>query len=389
MKQVFTFNEISLNDNGSFRNRIPRKVEFYPAYNEINYIDTDFSGWELSEEAMVGEDPNNKILPDVAKTTVVGFKGKQPVPPESVSIKRTITGLVPETDYFLTVYVRNNAVSSTQLIVGGEVADYTIIPYVQRLGVVFTTDEEGEVEIELKSYDPRGKPSGNPVPLLWVDGFFATKLAEELKEADIEDLMSLYPYVEDERVFPTQYDVLKDNKTQYSPYRYAIVFNGRRLLEYHKGLHHYGMQDGDDYIVHEMDKPVAIMNAMYNDVPLMSMLEQKRTHVSHAYPKEDAEMSLLGDSHFPRIQYFTGFSVNKKIVEGKPFASEVNYVVNVYVPTFKVMESVNAVMITEQIKGIMAELGWATIRGSDYFLKKEQLYVLQTQFIQDATIVKR
>lgn len=338
---------------------------------------------------MVGEDPNNKILPNVDKTTVVGFKGKQPIPPESVSIKRTITGLVPDTDYFLTVYVRNNAVSSTQLIVGGEVADYTIIPYVQRLGVVFTTDEEGEVEIEIKSYDPRGKPSGSPVPLIWVDGFFATKLAEELSEVEVQDLMSIYPYVEDERVFPTQYDVLKNNKTQYSPYRYAIVHNGRRILEYHKGLHHYGIQDGDDYIVHEMDKPVAIMNAMYNDVPLMSMLEQKKTHVSHAYPKEDAEMSLLGDSHFPRIQYFTGFSVNKKIVEGKPFASEVNYAVNVYIPTFKVMESVNAVMITEQIKGIMAELGWATIRGSDYFLKKEQLYVLQTQFIQDATIVKR
>lgn len=389
MKQTYTFNEITLNDNGSFRNKITRKVDFYPATNEINYIDGDYKGWETSTDTMVGGDSNNKILPDVDKTTVVGFKTKKTTPPEYVSIRRTIEGLIPNTDYFFTVYVRNNAVSSTQLIIGGEIADYTIIPYAQRLAAVFTTDETGEVEIEIKSYDPRGKPSGSPVPLVWVDGFFATKLDEELKETSTSELKSIYPYVEDERVFPTQYDVLKGNKTRYSPYRYAMVFNGRRLMDYHKGLHHYGMEDGDEYIIHEMDKPVAIMNAFYNDVPLMSMLEQKKTHVSHAYPKEDAEMSLLGDSHFPRIQYFTGFSVNKKMKDGIPFASEVNYVVNVYIPTFKVMESVNAVMITEQVKGIMAELGWATIRGSDYFLKKEQLYVLQTQFIQDARIVKR
>lgn len=389
MKQTYTFNEITLKDNGSIHNTIKRTVDFYPATNEINYIDTDIEGWELTPNTQVGQDSKNKILPNVSKTTVVGFTSKQPIPPEYVSIKRTIEGLVPDTDYFLSVYVRNNAVSSTQLLVGGELADYSIIHYVQRLGAVFTTDSNGEVEIEIKSYDPKGKPSGYPVPLIWVDGFYATKLSEDLQEASLEEIKEAYPYVIDERVFPTQYDILKPHKTQYSPYRYSIVFNGRRITEYHKGVHHYGMVEGSEYVVHEMDKAVAIMNAFYNDVPLMSMLEQEKTHVSHAFPKEDAEMSMLGESHFPRIQYFTGFSVNRKIVDGKPFASEVNYAVNVYIPTFKVMESVSAVMITEQIKAIMAELGWATVRGSDYFLKKEQLYVLQTQFIQDAKIVKR
>lgn len=144
MKQIHTFNEVTLNDNGSRRNTIKRSVEFYPAVNEIDYISTDFTGWEASEHIVVGEDSRNKILPDTKTTLVLGFKTKEPLPPESVSITRTIDGLVPDTKYFFTVYVRNNAVSSTQLIIEDEVVDYTITPFTQRLGAVIETDSEGK-----------------------------------------------------------------------------------------------------------------------------------------------------------------------------------------------------------------------------------------------------
>lgn len=380
--RTFQYTEVRKNKNGSRINTIKRDITIHPSKNLISDWNCNSKGWNLIEAKDIGIDTLNPILRGHAGSIMLApNQGK-----DFITISKTITGLKPNTKYFVSVFVRNNGVKSSQLYLNDELTDYSAHHYVRRLGGVSDSGEDGEIEVRINAYDVQYSKSGRFIETLWLDGFFATELHESLEDELLDTIKEAYPYVDTEKTEPTQYDLLKGRK--YTPFKYAAVVNGRRLVKYDKPLSEYGLVDGGKYEVVDIDPATSIMNALLHDIPLMAMLEQDESKVSHAYPKEDDVTGAMPSTYFPRVQYFTGFSLNKGFVDGKPHSSEVNYAINVYIPTVKVRESVSALMITEQIKGILAELGWASIRGSDYYLKKEQLYVLQTQFIQDHEIRK-
>lgn len=355
-------------------------LEFEPYENEIAYLDQGKDAWKVTNIERIDRDINKPIVLGSEYSLLVRrFEQDKPMEHMSMEIDLELT---PNSNYLITTYVRNNAVTSTKLSLNGEFKDYVADTYTQRICGTVTTDDTGEVNYKLDMYDANGPYD------LWVSGFFATKISEEDMNLDKRELLLKYEYVTGKKSSPNMRDLL-DDLYHFSPYRYYLVSEGRRISDYNKPLSEYGITEDTIISSHMSDWDEQIFNAFVNDVPLMAMLEGKREHVSHAFPKEDGKMSSLHTSHFPRIQFFTGFAVNSLIADIKPIADEVNFVTNIYIPVTKVMESVSAIMILNQQNAIMAELGWAKIRGSDYFLKNEQLYVLQSQYIQDQMLAMK
>lgn len=355
-------------------------VEFDPYENEISYLDEGNDPWKVENIERIDRDINKPIVLGSDYSLLVR-RFNQFEPMEHMSMEIDLE-LDPDSNYLITTYVRNNAVTSTRLSLNGEFKDYVADTYTQRICGTVKTGEDGKVNYKLDMYDAQGPYD------MWISGFFATKISDEDMRLEKRELLTKYEYVKDKKSSPNMRDLLNE-LFHFSPYRYYLVSEGRRITDYNKPLSDYGIDENTVISSHMSDWDEQIFNAFVNDVPLMAMLEGKREHVSHAFPKEDGKMSSLHESHFPRIQFFTGFAVNSLIADIKPIADEVNFVTNIYIPVTKVMESVSAIMILNQQNAIMAELGWAKIRGSDYFLKNEQLYVLQSQYIQDQMLAMK
>lgn len=368
----------------------PRKVkiDFTPYVNEMSHYNDVVGSWDVSDKVTMKVDKIHPITLDSKGAMLVSFEEFEH------SFIKTELELEPDTEYFFSTYVRNNDVSSTTLELNGEFKMSVINPYTQRIYGIGKTDEEGKLEIKLNFYDITptrvNAVTGQHLSMLgaWLDGFMVVKTEDGDSELSSDDILEKYQYVRHEKKGPSAYDLL-NQMFHFSPFRYRVSINGRKVLDYNKPLVEYGATEDSHLQTEETDWDTQIFNAYVHDIPLMAMLEGKRSHVSHAFPKEDDSMSRLHESHFPRLQFFTGFAVNTMISDTEPIADEVNFAVNIYIPVTKVLESVTAMMILTQISSIMSELGWAKIRGSDYFLKNEQLYVLQGQYIQDMMLKKK
>lgn len=349
------------------------KIHFEPYENLLKDVTNSQSLWTSQEPV--------RMLYDTQHPIIVGAKGSSLIraseTKEEIAVKATIEVEIGK-NYLFTTFVRNNDALSSALYIDGKFKDSVTDPYTQRIAGTFLAETD-TVEVELRFYDSIPRPDIAFSRVAWVGGELLTEIKED---KPLEELLEQYEYIEDSKQSPSAVDLLKQTYF-FSPYKFYVVANGRRLLDYNKPLGEYGI-DKDTLIeveIDDMDRQ--IYNAFLADVPLMAMLEGNTEHVTHAFPKEDREMTRLHESNFPRVQFFTGFAVNRSIADTKPVAEEVNFALNIYIPVIKVMESVDALMILNQTAAIMAELGWAKVRGSDYFLKNEQLYVLQTQYIQD------
>lgn len=366
----------------------PRKVvvDFNPYENLISEWNGDVYGWDTSEGSKLVKDEAHPIALDRNDSLrVVVTKEK-----EITSIKKTAE-LEPGKKYFISLYIRNNDAVSSALYLNGKYTDKSTTTYTETIGGIAEADDEGKIEVDIRLYDVEAVPVRSPVEAItaevfsraaWIDGLQAVEIEEGDETLSKKQLVEKYPFAVKEKTSPSARDLL-DKMFHFSPYRYYLVADGRRITDYHKSLDEYGVNKDTCLETYEAELAEQIFTAFTHDVPLMAMLEGRKSHVSYAYPKEDRDMSRLHKSHFPRLQFFTGFAVNKNIADSSPIAEETNFAINVYIPITKVMESVSAVMIATQMSAVMAELGWAKVRGSDYFLKNEQLYVLQTQFIQD------
>lgn len=347
-------------------------IEFTPYTNLIGEKSNSLDMWEHPANIRLEMDKYHPIFPETVGSVMLKAT--------EIGTETYIVSYVPTEigkTYLFTMYVRNNDARSSSLYIQGQYKDSVLDPFTQRIAGTFTADSE-ETEIKLELYDYNVQPPERS-QIVWVGGEMLVEIQEE---ESIERLKRKYEYVENEKESPTVKDLL-DKLLHFSPYRYYLVANGRRLENHATQLSKVGIDENTSLQTGIAQIPEQIFNAFTADIPLMAMLEGKRDHVSHAFPKEDREMSRLHTSHFPRIQFFTGFAVNKRISDVSPDVEEMNFAFNLYIPVTKVMESVSATMLLDQSSAILAELGWAKVRGSDYFLKNEQLYVIQSQYIQD------
>lgn len=358
-----------------------RKVEldFKPYVNEVSSWSGNVNGWEMSEGVSLRKDIRHPItLKSTGSLLVSSTLDK-----EVNTLTREAT-LKPNTSYLVSLYVRNNDVMSTALYLNGEYKNSIVNPYTQRLQGISETDGLGKISVELKMYD--ASPGG--LHHVWLDGFMIVETQPGDLDLREEELKEKYQFVDDKKESPNAIDLLS-HMFHFSPFKYYLTIDGRRIEDYTRPLIEYGANDKSLIQTDLADWDAQIYNAFIHDIPLMAMLEGKRSHVTYAYPKEDQEMSKLHDSHFPRLQFFTGFGVNSLISDTEPIADLVNFAINIYIPVTKVLESVSAMMISNQLSSVMSELGWSKVRGSDYFLKNEQLYVLQGQYIQDQMIQRK
>lgn len=359
----------------------PRSVtmDFTPYENLVGDWNGSVTGWDLSEGLSLRKDKMHPMVLDSDGSILVSSTQKE----EPNTLIRNIV-LEPDTEYLFSTYVRNNDVLSTTLHINDIYKDSVVNPYTQRVKGIGKTDEEGNLKIKLTMYD--SVPHG--IHDAWLDGFMVLATEEGDSYLREEELLDKYQYVRGKKESPNALDLLS-HMFHFSPFKYYLTVDGRRIENYLKPLSEYGANEDSNIQTDLADWDEQIYNAFTHDVPLMSMLEGKKSHVTYAYPKEDQEMSKLHDSHFPRLQFFTGFGVNSMISDTEPIADLVNFAINIYIPVTKVLESVSAMMISNQLSSVMSELGWSKVRGSDYFLKNEQLYVLQGQYIQDQMIQRK
>lgn len=349
-------------------------LDFTPYENKLKDVSNTENMWTTDQNSVLQMDRRHPIIPGTAgalKLRALNLEDKE------TTITATLDVEIGKT-YLFTTYVRNNDARSTALYVQGEYKNSNKDAYTKRVAGTFVAESE-QVEVKLKLYDYNVVQSLGQSQIAWVGGEMLVEIEEE---ESIETLKEKYEYVQDRKESPTVRDLL-NYLFHFSPYRYYLVADGRRIEHHATQLIEQGIDENTILETGIAETDEQIYSAFTADIPLMAMLEGDFTHVSHAFPKEDREMTRLHESHFPRIQFFTGFAVNRRIADTEPIAEEVNFAFNIYIPVTKVMQSVSAIMILNQSSAILAELGWSKIRGSDYFLKNEQLYVLQTQYIQD------
>lgn len=357
------------------------EIPFQPYVNRLSYLNDSHEEnkkWELEGLKPLQLDLNHPIVSNsgIVINTMAEHFGDM----ES-SMKRTEI-LEPNTTYMVSVYVRNNGFTSTRLFLNGEYKDSVNEKFSERVTGVVTTDDTGELEIKL-TYNDRYALIG-----LWIDGFFATELPEANRNKSIRELNEIYPFVKDRKDTPTGYDIL-DKALHGSPHAYTIAHQGVTMPFILEELGSRNIQSGDHLEFAENTHEKAIFGAFSTDTVMKSMLEGGRNRITHAFPKQDSKMATMDEAHFPRVQFFTGGGVGKLMADGRPFAEMINYTMNYYIPITKVIPSVTAIMIAEQASAIMADLGWSKVRGSDYFMQLEQMYVLQSQFIKDTTVKRR
>lgn len=372
----FIYNE-RIRSNNVLRTR---KVHITPIKNELGYI--KYESTNLVSDGYVKFDLKHPLTLNSEGSFAVIPKD---VNKDSVMVTHTAT-LEPNTEYYVTVHTRNEDASSTQLFVNGELIDFNDRYYVKRMGGIISTPSDGKLEIKVVGSNITKRPESLVrFASFWVEGFYATKHLNKGVTKAI-DLRKEYPFTYGEKLEPNVTDlILQSRDASKIPYKFYIIVNGVKIDDYQKPLSTIGLEQGGEFEQGTHEPQDSIFRAFIHDEQLMSMLEGDVTHVSHAFPKEDEAMAEMGATYFPRIQYFTGFSVNRGIADMVAFANEVNFAINVYITTPKVLNSVNSIMITNRAQAIMGELGWAMVRGSDYFLKHEQLYVLQSQLIQTLT----
>lgn len=349
------------------------RIPFAPYKNEISSWSYDGKGWELENIKSLSNDMLHPIIPETRGSLKLV---KVPGATETTA-KRTFNGK-PNTKYLFSVHIRNNGMLTTRVTVGDkkEIVNTT---RVVRVSISNVTDEEGNLEISLISKNPNGNHDA------WYGGFMIVEVDKDFLDKSDKQLAEIYEHVETEKVSPSARDILKKYYHFLSD-RYYVLAEDEKLESIDTPLEEVGVNEGDVLTIGEEALDVQLSNAFINDVPLMAMLEGDYDHVSHAYPKENREMAKLAESNFPRLQFFTGFSVNSKISDTRAFADSIIFALNIYIPVTKVMESVTAQMILDRTNVIMADLGWAKVRGSDYFLKQEQLYILQSQYVKDVLI---
>lgn len=354
-------------------------VPFTPFVNELAYLNNSFTEnkkWDLVNLEPLQLDLNHPIVSTQGiRIDTSGYGDTES------SMSRTVT-LRPNTNYMISVYVRNDGITSTRLFLDGVYQDSANEKFVTRIIGKVTTGDTGEVEIQLV-YNDRYAIIG-----LWLDGFFATEIPEAQEHLGKEELNDYYPYVRERKDTPTGYDLL-DEALHGSPHLYTVTYQGITMPLILEELGARNIPQGAIIDVNLNTHEKSIFGAFSTDTVLISMLEGKRDRVTHAFPKQDSSMSTMDVNHFPRIQFFTGDGVGKIYADGRPFAEMINFTLNYYIPITKVLPSVTAIMMAEQASAIMADLGWSKVRGSDYFMQQEQMYVLQSQFIKDTTVKQR
>lgn len=348
-------------------------IPFSPYKNEAKDWNSKDEGWELENIKSLKNDPLHPIIPETRGSLKLTKE-----PGAKVTTARRVFKGKPSTKYLFSVYIRNNGMLTTRVTVGDkkEIVNTTQVTRVALSGM---TDGKGELEVTLISKNPSGYHDA------WYGGFMMVEVDSDWNDKTDQQLEEIYEHVEEEKESPSARDIL-NKYYHFLPDRYYVLAEDEKIEDLNTPLERLGIKEGDVLSIGEEALDTQLSNAFINDIPLMAMLEGDFDHVSHAYPKENREMAQLAESNFPRLQFFTGFAVNSKISDTKPFADSIIFALNIYVPITKVMESVTAQMILDRTNYIMAKLGWAKVRGSDYFLKQEQLYIVQSQYVKDVLI---
>lgn len=280
--------------------------------------------------------------------------------------------------YLVTVSVRNNEIYTTRLVVG-DAYHSAHSNLVERLGVVTVADDTGIVKVRIEGYDSTKATKYD----VWLGGFMIAEIEPESQDRKIEDLLHIFPFTQGELTSPTLHMMLGGDSAQ-SPYRYRVIIDGVGVAD--TSLKLEDISPTSEIAIMEEKPQVQIRQALMGDIALYSMLEGDPLHISYAYPKEDYEMSAMAEANFPRIQFYTGFQVGQKASDNKVKAVNLNYSLKIYITNRKIMESVTPTLIMDQMNKVMASLQWTPIRGSDYFIKQEELYVMEVQYIKDVNI---
>lgn len=347
--------------------------EFYPYENLVPEWNTNPEGWEAENvdtlapylgAPVVAELPNSFRL--TTSPAEVNF-----------SLEREFQGEAGKS-YLVTVSTRNNEIYTTRLVVGDKYHS-AHTNYVERLGVVAVADGDGKIKVRIEGYDSTKATMYDT----WLGGFMITEIEPDLVERKIEELLEIFPFIQGKLESPTLFMMLHGDRN-ISPYRYRVILDGISVSNTQIQIHTIDSTKTVELM--EESPQRQIRNALMGDIQLYSMLEGDPMHISYAYPKEDYEMSAMADSNFPRIQFYTGFQVGTKASDTRPKAVSLNYALKVYITNRKIMESVTPTLIMDSMNRVMASLQWTPIRGSDYFIKQEELYVLEVQYIKDVNI---
>lgn len=283
-------------------------------------------------------------------------------------------------NYLISCYVRNNGIMTTGLRVDNQV-DYSPNYFTNRLLVKVASGSRTSIRVNLDFFQ-----ASDYIANAWVGGFLMSEITNEEMLLPIDELSLKYPYVKIAKESPSMKDLLR-TKYHGSPFMYFMTMDGIKIPNYNTPLAQYGVTSDTLLATYFNEIPNQIWATFTDSVALMTMLEGDAMRVSHSYPKMDYTVEDL--RLFPRVQYFEGFELSTMRSDGKPLANNTTLYINIYVPSTKVMNSMQDSMISTVVTFLMGELGFSAIRGSDYFREPEQLYVRQVQYIKDVPIIKK
>ena len=282
--------------------------------------------------------------------------------------------VTPNKKYLISVYVLNDGVTSTGLQVGTASAWHSNF-YLRRLGVVVDSESNTELSVKITAMHPCSFER-----IFTIDGWFATEISDEEYATDVDTLLDKYQYVTTTKLSPTLAEVLQ-HMYHFSPYMYYVTHNGGRIIQYQEQLISLGVQENDTLETYTQEVSEQIFQTLINCKDIMVLLSRDVGRVSHAFPS--VSITEMEASHFPRIQYYGGFEVSVLRADGKSLANNTNMALNVYIPTHKMRNSLNDEILSSLITRELSTIGFSAIRGSDYQLQEQKLYVRQTQYVKD------
>lgn len=284
----------------------------------------------------------------------------------------------PNNNYLVTMYTLNDGILSTG-IVAKDQSCWNSDFFLTRQGIVVNSENDTELKIVVSVRQPVSMS-----PTMNVDGFFAVKLKEGEEDMAIGDLMEKYSYVKGAKLSPTAYELLH-YKYSLSPYAYYLTHNGARISRYKEQLVNLGIQEGDLLVTHFQQTSEQVFTSLIHCKEIMVLLNNDYTRVSHVFP--DLKLSGMNASMFPRIQFFGGFEVSSVRADGKPFANNMTMAINIYTPNHKVRNNMNDEILNVLVTRELGKLGYSAVRGSDYNLQEEKLYIRQTQYVKDTYVL--
>lgn len=282
--------------------------------------------------------------------------------------------VTPNKKYLISVYVLNDGVTSTGLQVGTASAWHSNF-YLRRMGVVVDSGINTVLSVKITAMHPCSFER-----IFTIDGWFATEISDEEYAMDVDTLLDKYQYVSTTKLSPTLAEVLQ-HMYHFSPYMYYVTHNGGRIIQYQEQLISLGVQENDTLETYTQELSEQIFQTLINSKDIMVLLSRDTSRISHAFPS--LAITKMELSAFPRIQYYGGFEVSVLRADGKSLANNTNMALNIYIPTHKMRNNLNDEILSSLITREMSTIGFSAIRGSDYSLQEEKLYVRQTQYVKD------